>query len=71
MIDRFGPRAVLLAGTIILTAAQGACALADSYGTALGARLFVGVGDAMTFICVLRLINAWFAPGRIPRRWPG
>jgi hypothetical protein len=30
------------------------------------ARVFVGMGDAMTFICVLRLVNTWFAPRRIP-----
>ena len=24
------------------------------------------MGDAMTFICLLRLVNSWFAPRRIP-----
>lgn len=66
MVDRFGPRRVLLTGAITLTLAQVGFAFADTYVLALGARFFVGVGDAMTFICVLRLVNSWFAPRRIP-----
>ncbi|SHN46198.1 MFS transporter [Cryptosporangium aurantiacum] len=66
LVDRFGSRAVLLTGTVVLTLAQAGFAFADSYSTALLARVFVGIGDAMTFICVLRLVNAWFAPGRVP-----
>jgi MFS family permease len=66
LVDRFGPRRVLLTGAVTLTLAQAGFAFADSYALALLARLFVGVGDAMTFICVLRLVNTWFAPRRIP-----
>ena len=66
LVDRFGSRAVLLVGASVLTLAQTGFALADSYPLALLARVFVGMGDAMTFICVLRLVNTWFAPRRIP-----
>ena len=66
LVDRFGPRRVLMTGAVTLTLAQVGFAFADSYALALGARFFVGVGDAMTFICVLRLVNTWFAPRRIP-----
>jgi MFS family permease len=66
LVDRFGSRAVLIVGASVLTLAQTGFAFADSYGLALLARLFVGMGDAMTFICVLRLVNTWFAPRRIP-----
>lgn len=66
LLDRFGPRAIILAGTIVLAVAQFGFAFADSYGLAVLARVFVGVGDAMTFVCVLRLINSWFSPRRIP-----
>lgn len=65
-VDRFGPRRVLLTGALTLTAAQMGFAFADTYTWALVARLFVGVGDAMTFICVLRLVNTWFGPRQIP-----
>ncbi len=66
LVDRFGSRAVLLVGASVLTLAQAGFAFADTYPLALLARLFVGMGDAMTFICVLRLVNTWFAPRRIP-----
>ncbi|MSZ76668.1 MAG: MFS transporter [Actinobacteria bacterium] len=66
LVDRFGSRSVLLTGVLLLTAAQSAFALADSYGLALVARLFVGMGDAMTFLSVVRLLTAWFPVGRIP-----
>jgi MFS family permease len=66
LVDRFGPRRVLITGALTLTAAQVGFAFADTYALALGARFFVGLGDAMTFICVLRLVNTWFAPRRIP-----
>ncbi|AZG46674.1 MFS transporter [Gordonia insulae] len=66
MVDRFGPRRVLLAGTLILTSAQLSFAFADTYAWALSSRFFVGVGDAMTFVCVLRLVNSWFPARRIP-----
>jgi len=66
LVDRFGSRSVLLTGTVLLTCAQAGFALADSYGAALVARVFVGMGDAMTFICVLRLVSSWFPPRRIP-----
>ena len=66
MVDRFGPRRVLLTGALILTLAQLSFAFADNYGWALSSRFFVGVGDAMTFVCVLRLVSTWFPHRRIP-----
>lgn len=66
VVDRFGPRRVLLSGTLILTLAQISFAFADNYTWALSSRFFVGVGDAMTFVCVLRLVTSWFPARRIP-----
>lgn len=66
MVDRFGPRAVMLTGAVTLTLAQAAFALADSFGAALVARVFVGMGDAMTWICLLRLVASWFSGRRVP-----
>ena len=66
LVDRFGSRSVLLSGTLLMTLAQTGFALAESYPLALLARVFVGMGDAMTFICVLRLVSSWFPPRRIP-----
>jgi MFS family permease len=66
LVDRYGSRAVLLSGTLLMTGAQAGFALASSYPWALLARVLVGMGDAMTFICVLRLVSSWFPPRRIP-----
>lgn len=66
LVDRFGPRRTIAAGAALLTLSQAGFALAETYPAALVARLFVGMGDAMTFICVLRLVNSWFAERRIP-----
>jgi MFS family permease len=66
LVDRYGSRSVLLTGTVVLTLAQTGFALAESYPVALVARVFVGMGDAMTFICVLRLVSSWFPARRIP-----
>ncbi len=66
LVDRFGPRTVILTGSLTLVLAQASFALADSYGAALVARLFVGVGDAMTWICLLRLVASWFSGRRVP-----
>jgi MFS family permease len=66
LVDRFGPRTVILTGAILLTLAQAGFAVADSYGAALLARFFVGMGDAMTWICLLRLVASWFTGRRIP-----
>lgn len=66
LVDRFGSRSVLLAGAVLLSAAQAAFALAETYPVALVARFFVGLGDALTFICVIRILAVWFPARRIP-----
>ncbi len=66
LVDRYGSRSVMLAGTLLLTGAQALFAVAESYPLALLARTLVGVGDALTFICVLRLVSRWFPARRVP-----
>jgi MFS family permease len=66
LVDRFGSRSVMLTGTVMLAAAQATFALAESYALAVGARVFVGIGDALTFICVLRLVSRWFPDRQVP-----
>jgi sugar phosphate permease len=66
LVDRFGPRAIILTGAVVLAVSQAGFALAESYGAALFARVFVGMGDAMTWICLLRLVASWFPGRRVP-----
>jgi sugar phosphate permease len=66
LVDRVGPRFLLVTGALVMAAGQLAMALAHSFPAAVLARVLVGMGDAMTFISVLRLIPAWFAAPRVP-----
>jgi sugar phosphate permease len=64
MVDRYGPRRMLLAATSVMGLAQLAFALVHTYPLALLARGLLGCGDAMTYISVLRLVAGWFPARR-------
>ena len=66
MVDRAGPRALVVSGAALMALGQLALALATSMPGALLARVLVGAGDAMTFISVIRLVASWFPPRRVP-----
>ena len=66
MVDRIGPRAMVISGSLLMAVGQIALAFAHSFPTAILARVLVGAGDAMTFISVLRLVNSWFPPRQVP-----
>jgi MFS family permease len=63
LVDRYGPRKILIAALCFLGLGQILLALAHSYALGLLARGVLGFGDAMTFVSVLRLIAGHF-PGR-------
>ena len=65
LVDRFGPRRMLLTGLSVMCGAQACFAAVDSFGLALAARALLGCGDAMVFISVLRLVVAWFPVRRV------
>ncbi|MEV4612376.1 MFS transporter [Kitasatospora sp. NPDC049258] len=66
LVDRFGPRRVLLLGVLLMSLGQLAFALSTSFGPALGSRAVLGCGDAMTFISVLRVAARWFPAAQNP-----
>ncbi|SEK74707.1 MFS transporter [Streptacidiphilus jiangxiensis] len=66
LVDRHGPRRILSAGLVLLTAGQLGFALASSFTPALLARGVLGCGDAMTFVSVLRIGSRWFPLFRNP-----
>ncbi|MER7394372.1 MFS transporter [Streptomyces sp. NPDC000151] len=66
MVDRMGPKKVLILGATLYTVGQLGFALSGSYGMALISRALLGCGDAMTFISVLRLGTRWFPARRGP-----
>ncbi|MEV0328856.1 MFS transporter [Micromonospora echinospora] len=63
LLDRFGSRRLLIAGGALMVAGQLCFALATDVPLAIAARVLIGLGDAMTFISVLRIVSLWF-PGR-------
>ncbi len=66
MVDRFGPRIMIATGAALMAVGQLQLAAATSVPAGVVGRIFVGAGDAMTFIAVIRLIPLWFPVRRVP-----
>lgn len=66
LVDRYGPRRLLVVAALLMGSAQLLFALVPSYPVALLARTALGCGDAMTFISVLRYSATHFSPRRYP-----
>ncbi|GGM95258.1 MFS transporter [Terrabacter tumescens] len=66
LLDRYGSKKLLGLGLGLLTVAQLGFAFVDSFAAALACRVLLGIGDAMVFISVLRLVALWFSPRRTP-----
>lgn len=64
MVDRIGPRRTLALGLLAMGVGQSAFGIAVDAVPALIARGLIGAGDALIFLCVLRLAQSWFAPER-------
>ncbi|GAA3730637.1 MFS transporter [Salinactinospora qingdaonensis] len=60
LADRLGPRRTLLIGLVSMTVGVGMFALAPTIHVALLGRLCIGLGDALTFLNVIRLVALWF-----------
>ena len=66
LVDRFGPRRLLVVAGTLMGLAQILFALVPTFPMALLARGLLGCGDALTFVSVLRFATAHFAPRRFP-----
>lgn len=66
LVDRFGSRAMVAGGAVLMGLGQLQLAFADSVPGGVLGRVLVGAGDAMTFISVIRLVPLWFAPAKVP-----
>lgn len=66
LLDRFGSRALLVNGLVMMTAGQLVFALSTSFAGAVLARAVMGAGDAMVFVSVIRLVSAWFLVRQAP-----
>ncbi|MCL3860139.1 MFS transporter [Actinotalea sp. K2] len=66
LLDRFGSRAMIATGAVLMAAGQLLLGVVTELPWALVARVLIGAGDAATFISVLRLVVVWFPPRRVP-----
>ena len=66
LVDRYGPRRLLITAACTMAVAQLAFAFAHSYPEAVLARALLGCGDALTFVSVVRFAAQDFAPRRFP-----
>lgn len=66
LVDRYGPRRLLLVAATIMGTAQLLFAVVPSYPAALAARALLGCGDALTFVSVLRFAATHFSARRFP-----
>lgn len=66
LLDRFGSKTLIVSGATLMAAGQLTLAFTESLPAAIAARAVVGLGDAVTFISVLRLVPHWFAPRQVP-----
>ncbi|SEJ37575.1 MFS transporter [Demequina mangrovi] len=66
MLDRWGPRRLMIGGALLMAVGTGLLAVTTSLGVALVARVLIGAGDAPIFIAACRLIPQWFPARRVP-----
>lgn len=66
LVDRYGPRRLLIAAATTMAVGQLLFALAPSYPMALLARFLLGCGDALTYVSTLRYVASHFSPRRYP-----
>lgn len=60
LLDRFGARKLLAVGALLMAAGQITVGLSNVLVGGVVGRSLVGMGDAFTFISMIRLANTWF-----------
>lgn len=66
LLDKFGPRILITTGALLMAAGQAFLAISVNVPMGLVGRVMVGMGDAMVFVSVLKLLPLWFSGSRIP-----
>jgi sugar phosphate permease len=66
LLDRFGSKALIVVGAGLMASGQLVLAFSESLPAAIAARAVLGLGDALTFISVLRLVPHWFSSRQVP-----
>ena len=68
LLDRFGSRRLLVVGGVFMALGQALVAGAQVWQPAVLGRALLGVGDAFTFISMIRLIDNWYSGAAATRR---
>lgn len=73
VLDRVGPKALIVVGSALLGAGQITIGVAPEFAVAVLGRVLVGMGDAMIFVSVIRLLTNWFSGRVLPQlsQWTG
>jgi MFS family permease len=66
LLDRFGSKALIVVGAALMASGQLVLAFTESLPAAILVRAVLGLGDALTFISVLRLVPHWFSSRQVP-----
>ncbi|HIW92839.1 MAG TPA: MFS transporter [Candidatus Corynebacterium avicola] len=66
LIDRFGPRRMLVVGALLMGIGQVLLGATSSYPVAILARVIVGTADATAFLSVMRILPAWIPLRKTP-----
>lgn len=71
LLDRFGPRAMLSIGALVMAIGQAFVAESQVLEWAIVGRMLVGMGDAFTFISMIRMSNNWLSGSKaaIAQQW--
>lgn len=68
LLDRYGSKRLLLVGGLLMTVGQSLVAVSHDLAPAVLGRGILGMGDAFTFISMIRLINHWYSGAAATRR---
>jgi len=66
LLDKYGPRILITCGALLMSAGQAFLAMSVNVPMGLIGRVMVGMGDAMVFVSVLKLLPLWFSGSKIP-----
>lgn len=65
LVDRFGPKRLLILMSVVCGLACYLFSQADSYNAAIISRLLFGIGASFAFVCSLKIAILWFPASRI------